>query len=164
MFTRCGWAARGGLACLLCFPALAAAEAKPPDLPLPQEFLCPELREGPGRGELFETERRANPEADVDEPVRVEQARAMFAIGERCRRLGDLDKARTCYEETHLLSPTSRYGRLAMQRLAEIDEGRGTTEEEQGPRPGKRRRRALEAPPVLKPLGSQPLGLVERAY
>jgi hypothetical protein len=72
------------------------------------------------------------------------QARAMFAIAERCLRNGDLDKARTCYEETHLLAPETRFGRQAIERLAEIDSARSGsvgegTAEEQEPRERKRR-------------------------
>ena len=52
------------------------------------------------------------------------QARAMFKIAERCLKNGDLDKARTCYEETHLLAPETRYGRRAIQRLTDIDSAR----------------------------------------
>lgn len=77
-----------------------------------------------GAGEPTRTS-RANPtcdrcEADSTDPKLV-QARALYEIAERCRRQGDLDKARTCYEETHLLAPTSRLGRQAMQRLSEIE-------------------------------------------
>lgn len=52
------------------------------------------------------------------------QARTMFLIAERCRLNGDLEKARTCYEETHVLAPNSRYGKEAIQRLAEIEAAR----------------------------------------
>lgn len=65
-----------------------------------------------------------------------EQARALFDIAERCRKVGDLDKARTCYEETHLLVPDTRLGRRAMERLIDIDSAlingvQGTAEEQE---------------------------------
>jgi hypothetical protein len=50
-----------------------------------------------------------------------QEARALFDIGEECRKKGDLDMARTCYEEAHLLAPQTDFGRLAIQRLAEMD-------------------------------------------
>lgn len=56
--------------------------------------------------------------------LRLDQARAMFEIAERCRKKGDLDKARTCYEEAHLLAPETRVGRQAIERLADIDSSR----------------------------------------
>jgi len=66
------------------------------------------------------------------------QARALFAIAESCLSKGDIDKARTCYEETHLIAPESACGRQAMQRLAEIDGIRinavaGNAEEQESP-------------------------------
>jgi hypothetical protein len=56
--------------------------------------------------------------------VRRQQARALFATAERCLKNGDVDKARTCYEETHLLAPETRVGRRAIERLSEIDNTR----------------------------------------
>jgi hypothetical protein len=53
--------------------------------------------------------------------ARRQQARALFATAERCLKNGDLDKARTYYEETHLLAPETRVGRRAIERLSEID-------------------------------------------
>jgi hypothetical protein len=105
---------------------------------------------------------------------RYQEARHIFEIGERCRRQGDLDKARTCYEEAHLLSPTSHYGRLAMQRLHEMEQSqRGSSEEQEEP---PLRTPTTEEPPLQERPPSpeqsslklrqsaQPLGLVERSY
>ncbi len=81
---------------------------------------------------------REAPVATVQEvPPQLCQARTMFAIAERCLKNGDLDKARTCYEEAHLLAPQTRLGRQAIQRLADIDSARTATQqdaEEQEPR------------------------------
>jgi hypothetical protein len=49
------------------------------------------------------------------------QVETMFEIAERCRRDGDMARARTCYQETHLLAPTSRFGRLAVERLRQLE-------------------------------------------
>ena len=66
------------------------------------------------------------------------QARTLFEIAERCLRNGDFDKARTCYEETHVLAPETPFGRQAIQRLVDIDNARindvGASAEEQEPR------------------------------
>jgi hypothetical protein len=78
-------------------------------------------------------EQSATPQA-----ARRQQARALFATAERCMKNGDLDKARTCYEETHLLAPETRVGRRAIERLSEIDNKRAIpvsgAGEEQEPR------------------------------
>jgi hypothetical protein len=63
-------------------------------------------------------------EGATPQAVRRQQARALFAIGERCLKNGNLDKARTCYEEAHLLAPETRVGRRAIERLSEIDNKR----------------------------------------
>jgi hypothetical protein len=55
-------------------------------------------------------------------------ARRMYQIGQRCARTGDLDMARNCFQETHLLAPTSRYGRHAIDRLSEIELRQATDE------------------------------------
>ena len=55
------------------------------------------------------------------ESLQQAQARALFATAERCLKNGDIDMARTCYEEAHLLAPQSRVGRQAIQRLGDID-------------------------------------------
>jgi Flp pilus assembly protein TadD len=52
---------------------------------------------------------------------RQQEARALFDIAERCQKNGDRDMARTCYEEAHLLAPQTDFGRLAIQRLSELD-------------------------------------------
>ena len=110
----------------------------------------------------------------MDEEVptgRYAEARHIFQLGESCRRQGDLDKARTCYEEAHLLSPTSRFGRLAMQRLHELEQLRDAGETQEEPR----RAPTHDEPPLPDGKGaeqsyqkmlerSQPLGLVERSY
>ncbi len=80
--------------------------------------------------------------ADVAAPqaLRRQQARTLFATAERCFKNGDLDKARTCYEEAHLLAPETRVGRRAIQRLSEIDNMKttpvaGAAEEQEPPIP-----------------------------
>jgi hypothetical protein len=63
-------------------------------------------------------------ESATPQAVRRQQARALFATAERCLKKGDLDKARTCYEETHVRAPETRVGRRAIERLSEIDNKR----------------------------------------
>jgi hypothetical protein len=69
------------------------------------------------------TKVRDKTKAGEQNPISLEemQARALFTIAESCLSKGDIDKARTCYEETHLTAPASACGRQAMQRLAELD-------------------------------------------
>jgi hypothetical protein len=88
----------------------------------------PEATDGPG-GEASKA--RSNPvcpprtpgaETESDaQALKEAQARALFEIAERCLRGGDLDKARTCYEEIHLLAPQTSYGRKAIKRLSDLD-------------------------------------------
>jgi hypothetical protein len=110
-------------------------------------------------------------------PARLAEAEQKFQRGERYRRQGDLGQARICYEEAHLLSPTSRYGRLAMQRLLEMEQVSAEIEES----PVQAAPTTVE-PPVQQRdfdnpggetpeesfgklrLKTQPLGLVEPAY
>jgi hypothetical protein len=63
-------------------------------------------------------------------------ARHVFAIGERSLRKGDLDMAYSCYQEVHLLAPTSRYGLRAIDRMGEIEARRaasGNAEQSEAP-------------------------------
>jgi hypothetical protein len=56
--------------------------------------------------------------------ARVVSARRLYQVGERCLRKGDLDMAYSCFQEVHLLAPTSRYGLNAIDRLSEIESRR----------------------------------------
>jgi hypothetical protein len=49
------------------------------------------------------------------------EAARLFALGERCRQIGDHAQARVCYEEAHVASPTSVAGRLAIDRLRMLE-------------------------------------------
>jgi hypothetical protein len=105
---------------------------------LPEGVAAPTRAEPTGRPNAQRPPRAAFTDDGRDRNALQEaQARAMFAIAERCLRNGDIDKARTCYEETHLLAPESRCGREAIQRLAGIDSARtvviGGGAEEQEP-------------------------------
>jgi hypothetical protein len=83
-------------------------------------------------GQPSEDVHSAPSQADTTENVqRLATARRMYKIGERCLRKGNLDMAYNCFQEAHLLAPTSSYGRRAIDRLSEIDEcrvGQGSTE------------------------------------
>jgi hypothetical protein len=49
------------------------------------------------------------------------EAARLLALGERCRQIGDHAQAAVCFEEAHLVSPTSIAGRLAIDRLREME-------------------------------------------
>jgi hypothetical protein len=92
---------------------------------LPEGVSTPNAPEPTGRPKATYSPRAALLENGSDRvALQAAQARAMFEIAERCLKNGDLDKARTCYEETHLLAPETRYGRDAIQRLSAIDSAR----------------------------------------
>ena len=154
--------------------------AKPPDLPVDHRHQCPEGRESVDPAAPGEVEIRPaadfSPVSAADAP-RLMEARHLYEVAERCRRKGDLAKARTCFEEVHLMCPTSEYGRRAIDRLRELEQVSADTAEEQDAPP----RAPTEVEP---PLGTapdkgakagerlyrkvqdetQPLGLVERVY
>ncbi len=180
------WRAAAALTGLLSAATSSVTFAKPPDLPVEQDYTC--------RGSevpvtldvvmpallpplLAVQMHGAETPAESEEAQRAEAARHVFQVGERCRSQGNLDMARTCYEEAHLLSPTSRPGRLAIQRLHELEQDRGGAEEQEEPPLPPRRTPTTEEPPLqqrgpVKPeqmyeemrRNSQPLGLVERSY
>ncbi|HMF19965.1 MAG TPA: tetratricopeptide repeat protein [Gemmataceae bacterium] len=52
---------------------------------------------------------------------RQSRARHLYRIGERCRRQGDLDMARNCYEEVCRIAPKSSYGIFASARLVRMN-------------------------------------------
>jgi hypothetical protein len=106
---------------VLCylFGGCAAADPAPPQSALPE----------PSAGAVPDT---------TEYVQKLLTARRMYRIGQRCLTKGDLDMAYNCFQEAHLLAPTSRYGRQAVTRMSEID-ARKTQEgaaEEQEPRSG----------------------------
>jgi hypothetical protein len=49
-------------------------------------------------------------------------ANQLFRDAENCARQGQLEKARLYFQQTHLLAPTSKLGRQAIDRLQQIEE------------------------------------------
>ena len=49
------------------------------------------------------------------------RAKHLYRVGERCRRQGDLDMARNCYEEVCRIAPKSSYGILASAQLVRMN-------------------------------------------
>jgi hypothetical protein len=73
---------------------------------------------------------------------RYRQARRIFLLGMEYEQKGDVSKARVCFQEAHLLSPETRYGRMAMERLSRLEnqvrDGRGAEEAEEREKPNPR--------------------------
>ena len=89
------------------------------------------------------------------------QARQEFEAAERDRRSGHFADARNRFQRVHLLAPTSRLGRLAIDRLTEIEQRiRDAGEEAEPPIPN------AEPMQSRRSLGDgwKPLGLVELTY
>ena len=103
-----GGCAVSASAALLPAPSTVEVKGRPNAACPPREIMVPQAQE-PARATLAE-------------------ARALYRIAERCLKNGDLDMARTCYEETHLLAPESSLGREAIQRLADIERPRTSGE------------------------------------
>jgi hypothetical protein len=66
---------------------------------------------------------------------RVLAARRIYNIGERCLQKGDLDTAYSCFQEVHLLAPSSQYGLRAIYRMGEIEARRSLGGAEQAEPP-----------------------------
>src|SRR5262249_7034559 len=54
--------------------------------------------------------------------ARLSEAKAMYYVGERCRRGGDLDMAYRCYEDAHHICPQCRHAKKALQRMRWVKE------------------------------------------
>jgi hypothetical protein len=88
-------------------------------------------------------------------------AQRLFEIGEIARRAGVYDQARACFQQVHLLTPTSAQGRMAIVRLIEIEERmRETAEEQNDPEPQDDPEQAYRDMRDR----TVPLGLVEASY
>jgi hypothetical protein len=91
------------------------------------------------------------------------QLRQIFESADQYRRTGLYESARYLYQRVHLLAPTSRLGRLAIEHLQEIESrlrSFGETEEQGNPD----RRDEPEARQRDIRNGAMPLGLVRVRY
>jgi tetratricopeptide (TPR) repeat protein len=61
------------------------------------------------------------PPLTPDELDKRDQAEALFKLGERSRRAGNLETAYGLYQETHLVFPECFYGMRAIERMGEIE-------------------------------------------
>jgi tetratricopeptide (TPR) repeat protein len=61
------------------------------------------------------------PPLTPDELDKRDQAEALFKLGERSRRAGNLETAYGLYQETHLVFPECFYGMRAIERMSEIE-------------------------------------------
>jgi hypothetical protein len=95
-----------------------------------------------------------------DTGKREQLAERIFDVGEKCRRSGDYSRARACYQQVHLLTPTAVIGRVAMVRIAEIEERIRVDSEEQG------NPRSADPEEAFQHMRNRtvPLGLVEVSY
>jgi len=97
---------------------------------------------------------------------RYRQAQRIYGLGIEYQQTGNLMKARTCFQEAHLLSPETRYGRLAIERLDYLEKNLSTAtggvEEADEPPSGRQARpskeqRFQEMMRETAPLGTVPL-------
>jgi hypothetical protein len=93
--------------------------------------------------------------------IEEKRARQLFKIAEGCRRKGEIAKARRCYQQVHALSPTSRFGQMAIDRLVELDNPVQEPDNEQN---APRRQEDSEQSYRKLRDRSVPLGLVEVTY
>jgi hypothetical protein len=92
--------------------------------------IAPRVRK-PARSMTFEIRAHFNnnkPQGDAAcDPHWLAQARHLYEIGEQCRKCGDLDMARNCYQEVQLLAPQSSYAKTAAERMEELTCDAGAT-------------------------------------
>jgi hypothetical protein len=89
-------------------------------------------------------------------------ANQLFRDGENCERLGQLEQARLCFQQAHLLAPTSKLGRKAIDRLQQIEERmRDASEESSEPPVG-----PVDPEALFRDIRGRtiPLGLVVVSY
>ncbi|MBI2807758.1 MAG: hypothetical protein HYX68_22485 [Planctomycetes bacterium] len=88
-----------------------------------------------------------------------QKAQQLFNRAEDERRQGHYQAARVFYQRVHLLTPTTALGRLAIDRLTEIENGQqGGAEEQDAP--------TIDPETLFQDIRGRtvPLGLVELAY
>jgi hypothetical protein len=103
-----------------------------------------------------ETTSSTKPAPKVAEDKR---ARRLFDLAETQRRLGNHDAARVFYQRVHVTSPTTPLGKLAIERLIELENGLPGGAEEQGVPP-------TNPESLFRNMRNRtvPLGLVEVSY
>ncbi len=102
--------------------AAGTAAARPPDLPVDTKEICV-----PG---VAQEESAAPPTCPACvAPGDFEAARRMYLIGERCRKAGDLDMARNCYEESYRICPVGAYADRATWRLEQVKAARAARDQ-----------------------------------
>ncbi len=80
-----------------------------------------------------------------------EEARHLYELAARFARAGKLIEARACLRKAHLANPTCRFGRLAMQRLQELETIEPAEE-------------ASEPPPNAEPPSGDDMGSAEQIF
>jgi hypothetical protein len=83
------------------------------------------------------------------------QAKHLYRVGERCRRQGDLDMARNCYEEVCRIAPKSSYSILASAQLVRM-KGQANREP-----PARDAGETQEAPPARRSGNEEEQTLIE---
>jgi hypothetical protein len=156
---------KGFLAAILGFASASAAWSKPIDAPaqqteapMPLDVVTPALAPTLVEQLLLQAG-RIYATAATNQPA--DQAAELFKIAERFRRNGDYAPARALYQRVHLLAPTTRFGRLAIDRLSQVEERmREAAEEQEAPGYHEDGEQSRHNPPR----GTIPLGLVEVTY
>jgi hypothetical protein len=82
-----------------------------PEVQIPMPETTSHVERLSGRKLLFETDM-----------ARLSEAKAMYYVGERCRRGGDLDMAYRCYEDAYRICPQCRHAKKAQQRMRQVKE------------------------------------------
>lgn len=121
-------------------------------------FRDSEQRQAP-RGN--EAEPVFQPVNQVGETTESAQVKVLFDKAERNRVQGRAAEARTRYQQVHLMSPTSRLGRLAIDRIHSLENSSSRGEESEPP--FMERRSAPRLPNMLpvQPQKTKPLGMAE---
>jgi hypothetical protein len=131
-----GFAATVLLVTFLSHAIAPTAGAKPSDLPVDQKIQCPECSEETRPPVVIDAtmdvvapaivsgcvERLLRQFEELLTQPSEQRARELLELADRCGEKGEFARARAGYQQVHMLAPTSVYGRLAIRRLAAIEE------------------------------------------
>jgi hypothetical protein len=93
----------------------------PQVLPLLTHRLCQHFLASMRPGADDGAEDRERSQRDPQFAATAEKARGLYELALRCARQGNLAEARAHLREAHLANPTCRFGRLAIERLQELE-------------------------------------------
>jgi hypothetical protein len=97
----------------------------------------------------------------IEKSATAQQARLLYEQALRFVRQGKRDEACACLRQAHLVNPTCRFGRLAIERLQELEASGGVEESSEPPAPRTETKRRA---PTEKPQEQDDMNEAERTF